>query len=311
MSEPLLAATEWYIRIHSDDVSNDDLIEFELWKESSSDNSQAWERIQQVNKSFEGLEPRATRVALHSPDSLSRRRALKKLSVFFVIGGASYISYRQQTWPTLLADYETDKGENQTLQLPDQTMLALNTNTAIDVDFRQNSRKINLIKGEILVETGHGKGSDVPLIVKTKFGDVSPLGTRFSVRVYEDFISINVFKDTVRISNFSKNKQKILTENQSARCGISGISEVSTLAPGSDLWVKGILVVTHMPLKAFLAEINRYHNGFLRCDPAISKIAVSGSFPLKDLNAILTNLQNTYPIKVESFTQYWITLKSA
>jgi len=311
MTEALITATESYLRIHAEEVSEHDLLAFKQWKEASPENSQAWARIQQVDQPFEGLEPAASKAALQQPKSPARRQALRNMSLLLVAGSAGYMAYRQQPWQGLWADYATDKGATRTLQLLDQTTLVLNTNTALDSVYTDTSRTIHLIKGEVLIETGHGAGSAAPFSVLTKFGEVTALGTRFSVRVHENYISVNVYKDTVRITTLTHSQQKILTANQTATCSEDSISEVQPLALGSDLWAKGILVVTHMPLKTFLAEINRYYSGFLRCDPAIAKMEISGSFPLNDMQAIFANLQSTYPIQIESFTSFWVTLKPA
>lgn len=311
MNDALIAATEWYLRIHAEDVSEKDWLAFNQWKEASPENGQAWARIQQVNQSFEGLEPAASKAALQQPKSLARRQTIKNMSIFIVAGSAGYLTYRQQPWQGLWADYTTEKGASRTLQLSDETTLVLNTDTAIDSIYSNASRTIHLIKGEVLIETGHGAGSAVPFNVHTKFGEVTALGTRFSVRIHESYISVNVYKDSVRISTPTQNQQKILTANQTATCNEHSISEVTPLALGSDLWAKGILVVTHMPLKTFLAEINRYYTGFLRCDPSIAQMDISGSFPLNDMQAIFDNLQSTYPIQIDSFTSYWVTLKPA
>jgi len=312
MADALTTATEWYLRLHAEEVSEADLLTFKQWKEATPENSQAWARIQQVNESFEGLEPVATKVVLQQrPKSLARRQALKNMSILLVAGGAGYMAYRQQPWQDMWAEYATDTGVSRTLQLHDQTKLVLNTNTAIDTHFSETGRNIHLIKGEVLIETGHGAGSEAPFSVLTKFGKVTALGTRFSVRVHENYMSINVYKDTVRIETLAQNQQKILTENQTATCNEHGISNVQALALGSDLWIKDILVVTNMPLKTFLSEVNRYYTGFLRCDPSIAQMAISGSFPLSDIQAIFANLQSTYPIQIESFTSYWVTLKPA
>lgn len=313
MSDPLKAASEWYVRMSEPDASDDEKRAFAHWKAASAQNSDAWERIQKVNEPFEGLEPTISKAVLLERDSisLSRRRMLKKLGIVVIISSSGLVAYRQQPWQTMLADYSTGKGESRTLTLPDETILVLNSGTAIDTRYNENSRTVILLKGEILIETGHGNGSSAAFKVQTRHGTVTALGTRFSVRDHGDYISVNVFKDSVLIKSSGSQEERTISADWSASFSKATAPEITPLPPGSDLWAKGILSVNDMPLKQFLLELGRYHDGFLRCDPAIENILISGSFPVNDINEILSSIRNTHPVRIESVTRYWITLKPA
>ncbi|CAG0996638.1 Protein FecR [Methylophilaceae bacterium] len=313
MSDPIKVASEWYVRINEPDASDEDRRAFACWKAASPANADAWERIRKVNEPFEGLEPAISKAVLlqHESTSLSRRRVLKKLGIVVVLSSSGLLAYRQQPWQAVLADYSTGKGENRTLALPDATELVLNTGTAIDTRYSESSRTVVLLKGEILVETGHGSGISAPFKVQTRHGTVTALGTRFSVRDHGDHISVNVFKDSVLIKSSNHQEERIISADWSASFSKDTAPETTPLLPGSDLWAKGILSVNDMPLKQFLLELGRYHDGFLRCDQAIENIPVSGSFPVNDINEILSSLKNTHPVRIETVTRYWITLKPA
>jgi transmembrane sensor len=312
MPDPLTIASEWYIKINEANCSEDDRIAFESWKNASSFNLNAWNRIQQVNESFKGLEPVISKEVLlqHETFSLSRRHLLKNLGIVAVATGTGLIAYRQKPWQVMLADYTTHKGETKALYLPDETMLVLNTDTAINQQYNEKSRTIKLIKGEVLIETGHGKGASIPFKVHTKYGIITALGTRFSVRQHSDYVSVNVYKDAVSIETFANNgfKQK-LYENHTTIFNDQITPAIKSLKFGTDLWIKGILSVVDMPLNEFLIELDRYYIGYLRCDPRIANVLISGSFPLNDVNAIFSSLQSTHPIRAQAVSKYWITFK--
>ena len=312
MTNPITIASEWYIKLNETDCSEKDRRAFEVWKDASLVNLNAWNRILQMNAPFEGLEPVISKEVLLQREtfSSSRRNLLKNLSVVAIATSAGFFAYHQKPWQSTLADYSTHKGEIKTLYLPDQTKLVLNSDTAIDQHFDDESRVIKLIKGEVLIETGHGKGSSIPFDVHTKYGVITALGTRFSVRQHSDYVSVNVYKDAVSINTFvnADFKQK-LYENQSTIFNDHILPEIKPLKFGTDLWVKGILSVVDLPLKEFLSELDRYYTGYLRCDPAVANVLISGSFPLSDINAIFSSLQNTHPIRAHVMTKYWITFK--
>jgi len=312
MSNPISIASDWYIKLNEADCSEEDRAAFEAWKDASSLNLNAWNRILQVSKPFDGLEPVVSKEVLLQGKtfSLSKRQLLKNLSIVAVATSTGFIAYEQKPWQTILADYTTHKGEIKTVNLPDETMLVLNSDTAIDQQYDNESRTIKLIKGEVLIETGHGKGASTPFRVHTKYGIITALGTRFSVRQHNDYVSVNVYKDAVSIKTFANGdfKQK-LYENQTTLFNDKILPEIKPLKFGTDLWTKGILSVVDMPLNEFLIELDRYYTGYLRCDPAIADIVISGSFPLSDINAIFSSLQNTHPIRAHSMTKYWVTFK--
>ncbi|MCB5184762.1 FecR domain-containing protein [Methylobacillus gramineus] len=313
MPKVLQAATEWYVRLHDTDVTAQDRMEFERWLALSSHHRESWASIQQVSGPFDGLDPSIGHaVLLPRGRQLGRRQVLKSIGLVFVLGGSGALVYRERPWQAMLADYSTGKGERGTWTLPDDTVIVLNTGTAIDTVYDAGHRVVVLIKGEIMVETGHPSGVLVPFQVQTRHGMVTALGTRFSVRDHGTHISVNVFEHAIRVNPAHNTAHESFIEaGQSARFDDGIVNEVTPLLPGADLWVKGILSVNDMPLSTFLEELGRYHNGVLRCDSAIASMPVSGAFPLDDLNAILASLQDTYHLRMEFFTRYWVTLKPA
>lgn len=65
----------------------------------------------------------------------------------------------------------------------------------------------------------------------------------------------------------------------------------------STSWTKGILSFSDKPLGEVIATLSRYRNGVLRCDPAVAGLRLSGTFPLKNTDAILNVIAQTLPVK--------------
>jgi transmembrane sensor len=74
-------------------------------------------------------------------------------------------------------------------------------------------------------------------------------------------------------------------------------------------WTEGVIVADRMPLGQLVAELDRYLPGKLRCDPAVADLTISGVFPLDQPARILAAIARTLPVRVDSFTEYWITLR--
>ena len=76
-------------------------------------------------------------------------------------------------------------------------------------------------------------------------------------------------------------------------------------------WTQGVLSFSDKPLGEVIATLSRYRSGVLRCDPAVAQLRLSGTFPLKDTDAVLNVIAQTLPVKIQSVTRYWITLSPA
>ncbi|WP_047536625.1 FecR domain-containing protein [Methylotenera versatilis] len=318
MSDSLKAATNWYAKLNADNVTETDRHAFQNWRQASEDNDQAWQKIQSIAGQFDGIAPtisKATLLTANQPKSLERRRLLKNLGIVAAATTTGWLTYQHQPWQTFTADYATQTGDQREIQLADNTKIILNTNSAINIDYTEKSRTVILIKGEIFIETGHGANSDLSFIVQTKQGDVRALGTKFTVRNNGNYHTVAVFEGVVEIiptPTVTLTHDPTLRVNQGdmVTFGEGYFSQTKPLTPSADLWVKGMFNVVNMPLKDFVLELRRYHKGILRCDSNAAKILISGAFPIKDMNALFASLERTYPVRVDSVTKYWVTVKA-
>lgn len=318
MPDSLKAATNWYAKLNADNVSVADRLAFQNWRQASEDNDQAWQKVQSIAGQFDGIAPtisKATLLTANQPKSLDRRRILKNLGIVAAATTTGWLTYQQQPWQTLTADYTTQTGGQREIRLTDNTKIILNTNSAINIAYTAQSRTVMLIKGEVFIETGHGSDSNLPFIVQTHQGNVRALGTKFTVRNNGNYHTVAVFEGAVEIT---PTPTTALTHGSSLRVnqgdmvtfGERYFSQTKPLTPGADLWVKGMINVVKMPLKDFVLELRRYHKGILRCDSNAAQILISGAFPIKDMDALFASLERTYPVRIDSVTKYWVVVKA-
>ena len=64
-----------------------------------------------------------------------------------------------------------------------------------------------------------------------------------------------------------------------------------------------------MPLSAFARELNRYRPGWVRCDPQVADLLISGAFQLSDTDLVLSAVARALPVSVVYRTRYWVTLQ--
>ncbi len=280
------------------------------WRQAHSQHEQAWQQIESVNKKIAVLavkaEPDVSHAALTAP-SISRREALKTLSILLVVGSSGSLVYRQQPWQNWLADYHTTTGQQQ-LSLSDGTAITLNVDTAINVRYTATERRMVLVKGEVYIRTAKLSKAEAlnrPFIVEVEQGELQPLGTRFSARVLPDTCRVSVYQGRVQVQAATDTQSMIVDTGQSLAFSKTARSATQAVTEAEAAWTQGMVVASDMRLQDFLIELNRYRVGVIQCDPAIAHLKVSGTYPINKVDAVLQVLPHSLPIKVQTFTRYW------
>lgn len=310
-------ASLWYARWRSGDMDAQAKADWQLWLDADETHRQAWQRVERIQQQF-GKVPAALALAtLQAPPSAERRRVLKHMAILLSVSGVGYYSYREQPWRAVLADVKTGVGEHSLIMLTDGTRLHLNTDSAVNILYTDHARVIELLHGEIMIETAHEQLAIYrPFRVMTKHGKVTALGTRFGVRDWtqagRDLIKVNVFEGAVEVlPSQSAGLPVQVMAGESLVFSQSETAAKTRLKSTDMAWVNGLLVVYAIPLQDFVQELSRYHTGVLRCDPAVAALQISGAFPTQDIEAILQTITQTLPVRVRRFTRYWTTLVPA
>lgn len=307
------AASEWYARLASGENTEETRQAWRDWLESDPAHRQAWQRLEKVTQHF-GQVPRDVGMAtLQLPPSAGRRRVIKHLALFLTVSTVGAYAYRERPWRTVMADASTKVGQRTQLALEDGTKLHLNTDTAINVRYSGNERIIELIKGEIFIETAHEAAASYrPFKVLTNHGEITALGTRFSVRDLSHKTKVAVFEGAVAIRPHGLADAPLRLEaGESIEFTPRELSAKHPVRPTDMAWINGLIVVYAMRLEDFASELARYKSGMLRCDPAVADLRISGSFPTEDLESVLHTLKQTLPVKAQRFTRFWVTLVPA
>jgi len=299
-------AVEWMVELQSEGVGAATCDAWQRWLHEHPDHLRAWQRIEATNGRLQGVPAPLAHAVLAAPESQGRRRALKTIGLLAVLGGAGWIGGSRIPWQAWVADERTGPGERRTVVLPDSTRVVLNTDSAMDLRFDSGQRTLRVLRGEVMVTTGHPPGDTRPFAVETGQGRLRPLGTRFGVRLDGDTTRLSVYAGSVEVSPRDAAGQRIVLAGQQTR--FTG-SEVSPLIPADEndaAWLDGMLVARDMPLGDFVTELARYRPGHVACDPAVAGLRVSGTYPLTDTDRVLAILGKSLPVAVEYRTRYWV-----
>lgn len=308
-------AVEWWVELGSGRATDATRAGLARWRAQDPLHEAAWRHIEKVNGRFArfagGAGAEAARTALLAP--ARRRAALKTLSVLLGVGGAAWMTERSTPWQAWRADLRTAIGERRTITLADRTVLTLNTDSAVNLRFDALARTIQLVRGEIMVASGHDPHAPArPFSVVTEQGALQPLGTRFAVRGQAATTRLEVFQGAVRATpHDAPAAARVIDAGQTTRFTRTALEPVGPLADDAAAWTDGMLVAAGMRLGDLIAELDRYRPGRLDCDAAVADLRVSGTYPLDDTERILAVLRATLPVEIASFTRYWVRVVPA
>lgn len=330
----LEAAIGWQLRQGEGSAASADAQALADWLGAHPDHARAWRQLGDIDQHLAraAAGPEARAALLQPRQRRPARVAGAVLSLALAVACGVLVLDRYQPVGQLLADHRTATGERRTIMLPDQTVLHLNTRSAVDVVFSKDQRAIHLRTGEVAVETSHANPAEQrPLVVLTEDGSLRALGTRFVVRrwplghapgsdgaqggvaprtevaVAQSAVAARPATCAVAASEPCA-AERIVSAGQGARLA-NGQADPWAAPPDADAWKDGMLVVENQPLDEVVATLARYRVGRLSVDPRVAGLRVTGTLPLADTDQALLALTAAVPVDVVSTTRWWVTLE--
>lgn len=309
MREPDTAAIDqavgWLVTLWSGQAGPDDRAACERWRRADPSHEAAWQRVQALDRQVSALPAQLANPVLRSATTVSRNRRRAVLCSLGAAGavGALAIGLRERgLWDRWTADYRIPKHASREIELADGSRVTLNTGTDVDVRFTPRERRLTLLAGEIFVATAHDPERRLrPFLVETSRGTIHALGTRFMVRESRTHTRVSVFEGAVDVVPGRGSLATRIAAGRQTSFTSEAVAVDIPLDPDAAAWTQGSLVVERMRLDKFLKELGRYRSGWVRCDPAVGGLLVSGVFPLQDTTRILTALERSLPLRI----RYW------
>lgn len=317
-------AIEWHMRLQEENASVDNQQQFERWLNKDIAHSQAYSRIQALWQKFDHVEPNVIKPILadsmQTPDFLnankSRKKTLKKAATALSILVIGLMVFQQQKTEHLwVASYQTNVGEQRTMQLPDNSTLILNTQTIVELDYTNKQRRILLKQGELFIKVA--KDQSRPLIVSTHNATARALGTQFMVQVATNYSQVAVVESQVEACATRQWYQFKPSNCITLSAGDTTNISQQRIAPKQQAdvaqatgWVTGKLAFDNQPLSVVMAELQRYSTFKLQLSTsALANLRVSGVFPAQDTARSLELLASRLPIEVKQIDQNFIISK--
>jgi len=293
----LKEAAQWLARLESGAPRDRVLVDIEAWCQLSPGHRKAWQAAAEFHEDLSALPllPEASAEILERAQRLrGRRRTLGALAVAGITVPTAAVLSGIVPGRDWLADYRTAKGEQRSLQVWDGVDVELNTASAMDVSNDQG--ELRLRSGEAFI-TRAGNSATRRIVVKTKDAVVELLGARANVRVTAQGTRAAALSGDVMVHAMGSGLGQRLTEG---RAGLirQEVLQISQASPNDELWRKGLIYASETPLPEFIESLSRYQSGFIRCDPLLAEVRVSGVYRHKDVDGVLSFIAQTYPVRI-------------
>jgi transmembrane sensor len=185
-------------------------------------------------------------------------RAMAAAVAIVIVGGGIVL------WaPWRAQEFSTKIGEQRIVELVDTSVVTLNTDSDVRVDFDRDARNVELLRGEAMFKVAHD--AKKPFQVHTKAGTVRAIGTQFNVYDRPDFTEVSVMEGRVRLiarseASDSSAPPEMLGAGEAARIGMDGVIRRVTRpdVERATSWSKRRLKFDNASLEDMVAEFNRY-----------------------------------------------------
>lgn len=296
-----LDARDWIVRLASGDAGEADLRAFKAWRDAAPEHGQAFERERRFWQELQALEG-----AIARPLVQPRARPLISRRVFVAGGALAAAAAGIVVMPRLerlwQADFATAVGEQKEIALPDGSVAALNTDSAIAVDFRPELRLIRLLGGEAAFRVK--SGASAPFRVASLDGNSDALDAQFSVSAIDGLATVTVAAGRVRVAAPTAPEAPLerdaifveLKDDEQTHYA-AGRRPVPAMAVDSGAllaWRSGRVIFEGRPFASAVAELGRYLPERIVMRPGVaSELPVSAIFSTREALSAVQALAKT------------------
>jgi len=282
-------SADWAAKRDLGDLSPQEQAEFEAWLAADPRHLGAYGRAEAVLCRVErlnGLDVEGDSNEKAERSVWSRRRLVVTGSAAATVAAIVAVAHKLRTGSEQDI-YSTEIGQMREVVLADGSIVSLNTNSEISVDFSKEARNINLLRGEAIFDVAKNKHR--PFIVSAGDTRVRAIGTSFMVSM----LPRKPVQILVREGVIEMRRADVL-EAKPVRAGANmqaiarpGAPIITQTMPEEKLardlaWQRGSIALDNQTLADAADEFARYSEVHIIVAPSVSNRTVTGLFASHD-----------------------------
>ena len=338
-------AASWLLKLESDGgLSTTEKHQINHWLEQDPSNFDELKRLADIWNNANVLTelavpiPRPTSFKeIFFAKSYSRKYVALAASLFIVLAVTSLFFIDSFAPVQKNGVIVTKVGTQKTIELADGSVLKLNTDSKVRIDYNDYFRNIFLISGEAHFVVA--KNKDRPFRVYAANGRIHAIGTAFSVYLSNGEVDVTVSEGRVGVASLTEpvTDDRVLDatiERPIKSLGMLRAGEVGTIVsnPTEDRefmlkvvsqvtqndiakrisWTNGVLIFAGEPLEEVVSQISRYTDVNIEfADPELKKIRIGGTFPVGETEAMFSSLETSFGLQVTRVNSDHIIISNA
>lgn len=308
-NQPRAAASYWFARIHSGNLTRAEYEAFQHWRQASPENKKEYQALSEIWQATDMLSKTDLQTLITEPHPFkrtsppnSKRRLLLGTSALCAMATIStallYTTDSEQ--PEHELHYITTRGQQRQANLPDGSSILLNVDTELQIRYYATRREVELLTGEAIFTVS--KNSTRPFQVHAGTLSVRVTGTVFTVRHEKQQTTVAVESGSVNLQSgpWWDRQQADLSSGMLARFSLGAPLNVQAASiTALTAWRQGRLVFQGQALEQVVQEMNRYltHPLYLQ-DEGLRRIPISGVFSIEEADSFLESLQQHVAITI-------------
>jgi transmembrane sensor len=319
-------ASEWFVAQREKSLTPDEQQAFLSWLQASPLHVREYLQLARISFDLRSIvqsvpdtaeelicaahdEPMHSVVALPS-HGIAESNAPRKLAAFAAaaVAAVAALVVWQLSDRSQHEEFRTQHGEQRTVRLEDGSIMHINSDSELQVDYSADERRVVIERGQALFKVAKDKKR--PFRVRAGSTEVVAVGTEFDVRFGDDAVLVTVVEGQVAIARLVSPQAaptKVvampvrLAAGQQARV----VRDAETTVRRADVrpavaWVQQQIMFERETLQDVIAEFNRYGaTQMVIEDKEIASLRISGMFNAYDLESFVLYLENLNGLAVQ------------
>lgn len=304
-------AAEWAVLLSDNPDDSALYAQFYAWLEASELNAECWQRVWRTYEGLGKLHPTTQASWPHrkhatAPATPSRRWLWAPA---FALSGLLLI-FAPNIFTRLETDHASSTGEVRTVILDDGSSITLAPESAIQINFTREHRRVTLHHGAAFVDVASDPNR--PFSVLARDTVATALGTAFGVRHTQKGTSIGVTHGTVQVEEHSL--PSLPSAQLQAGDVLSIVHRVDMHRSHEDVdeiarWRRGELIARDTPLSEVVDLLNQYRPGKTMVIGKIVHTRITGIYQLSTPQETLDALATSHGAHTTHITP-WLTILS-